>query len=118
MGLDTRYPNKGVKFLEMNAYRELYREYLTNSLVFMIDSHPVELKNVKVVMNSAKADGQFISPRFETSGNVIYIECNAYGDLPDHRTFLTVKNGTWMQRDTLNSSNDFGIQFTVNQTSE
>ncbi|GAB5538693.1 MAG: hypothetical protein Salg2KO_07960 [Salibacteraceae bacterium] len=90
--------------LGVRGYHDLYKSYLSEHLTLVIDGDTLPLNFVALEMNSAKANGQFISERLSAPGTIIGVKSDAFSILGKHSTKLNVilddeKHSLWLNAD-------------------
>ncbi len=99
-----KYSSKEFSHLEVSEFHAYYKDYLLDRISISVDSIPHPLNNVSLEINSAKANGQFISSRRETAGSILHVKSNAFEELGNHKTKLIIvvedqKHVAWLTTD-------------------
>lgn len=119
LALEKSIPGFNPSNLGVEGLEKKYKKYLIERFELKVDSSIIPVKHVSTEMNSARANVQFISARFETHGETITIKSRAYADIEDKPVKLVVdvddqKHVHWLTED-----NGFEIKLELDaQTSQ
>lgn len=111
--LEGAYPLKEPSKMSVSEYHALYQSHLLNSIFISLDSVDLPMNLVAIELNSAKANGKFISTRMDHPGNEFSVRINSFSEITDHSTQLTIKNGAVIKKATLTKENDFSVELSL-----
>ena len=99
-----KYSSEKFSHLDVYEFHAYYKNYLLDRISIRVDSVPHPLNNVFLEINSARANGQFISTRRESAGSNLHIKSNAFEELGNHKTKLIIvvedqKHISWLTTD-------------------
>ena len=111
--MEAAYPEKNVAEMEVTAFHALYSNYLSHSFELRIDSVPIPMNLVGIELNSAKANGKFISTRFAEPAAEIWVQIESFREIEPRTTFLTIRVNDKPIKATLNLENAYQVNVSL-----